>query len=172
MMNDARQLAMHEIRLRRICMVEVVEAAVVEAAAVEVDVEMEVVVLLMSVLLTWKESDGSKSGVKMIDGAWKMLCNKGCGWNSTHTTGFHNEQSRSALNFKLPPEHMWWRVSGKQYAAAGEAVILPSGADATQVVQDRQQMSALTGVVDQYMTGTDNAEMSSFLGDMRRALGN
>jgi hypothetical protein len=67
---------------------------------------------------------------------------------------------------------MWWRVSGKQYAAAGAAVILPSGADATQVVQDRQQMSALTGVVDQYMTGTDNAEMSSFLGDMRRALGN
>jgi len=120
----------------------------------------------------WKESDPSKSGVKMIDGAWKMLCNKGCGWNSTHTTGFHNEQSRSALNFKLPPEHMWWRVSGKQYAAAGAAVILPSGADATQVVQDRQQMSALTGVVDQYMTGTDNAEMSSFLGDMRRALGN
>ena len=124
----------------------------------------------------WKESEGSNSnsnsGVKMIDGAWKMLCNKGCGWNSTHTTGFHNEQSRSALNFKLPPEHMWWRVSGKQYAAAGAAVILPSGADATQVVQDRQQMRALTGVVDQYMTGTDNAEMSSFLGDMRRALGN
>jgi hypothetical protein len=89
----------------------------------------------------WKETEGSNSnshsGVKMIDGAWKMLCNKGCGWNSTHTTGFHNEQIRLALNFKLPPEHMWWRVSGKQYAAAAAAVILPSGADATQVVQDR-----------------------------------
>jgi hypothetical protein len=60
MMNDARQLAMHEIRLRRTYVVEVVEAAVVEAAvveaaAVEVDVEMEVVVLRMSVLLGRKQ---------------------------------------------------------------------------------------------------------------------
>jgi hypothetical protein len=51
MMNDARQLAMHEIRLMRTYVVEVVEAVVVEAAAVEVDVEMGVVVILMSVLL-------------------------------------------------------------------------------------------------------------------------
>ena len=96
----------------------------------------------------WKETEGSNSGVKMIDGAWQMLCNKGCGWNSLHTTGFHNEQSRSAANFKLPPDHMWWRLSGKQWAAAGAAVTLPSGADATQIIQDRQQMTALTGVID------------------------
>jgi hypothetical protein len=46
MMNNARQLAVHERRLRRTLVVEVVEAAVVE-----VDVELEVVVILMSVLL-------------------------------------------------------------------------------------------------------------------------
>jgi hypothetical protein len=50
MMNDARQLAMHERRLRRTQVVEVVEAA-----AVEVDVEPEVVVILMSVLLGRKQ---------------------------------------------------------------------------------------------------------------------
>jgi hypothetical protein len=22
----------------------------------------------------------------MVNGAWKMLCNKGCGWNESHTT--------------------------------------------------------------------------------------
>jgi len=111
----------------------------------------------------WKKSEGSNSGVNMIDGAWKMLCNKGCGWNTSHTTGYHNEQSRSIASFKVPPDHPYWLLSGKAWAAAGAAVTLPSGADATQIIQDRQQLTAMTGVVDRYMTGTDNAEMSSFL---------
>jgi len=38
----------------------------------------------------WDKSEGSNSGIKMIDGAWKMLCNKGCGWNTSHTTGYHS----------------------------------------------------------------------------------
>jgi hypothetical protein len=38
-------------------------------------------------------------------------------------------------------------------------VTLPSGAGATQTTM----LSRLTGVVDQYMTGTDNAELSAFL---------
>ena len=48
---------------------------------------------------------GTNSGVMMIDGAWKMLCNKGCGWNETHTTKFHDEHQRSAATFKVPPSH-------------------------------------------------------------------
>ena len=120
----------------------------------------------------WKETEGSNSGVKMINGAWKMLCNKGCGWNDTHTTGYHGEQQRSAANFLLPAGHPWWLLSGKAYVAAGAAVTLPSGVGATQTIQDRQQMTALTGIVDRYMTGTDNADMSAFLGDLRGALGN
>jgi hypothetical protein len=29
--------------------------------------------------------------VMMVNGAWKMLCNKGCGWNESHTTKYHDE---------------------------------------------------------------------------------
>jgi len=116
----------------------------------------------------WKETAGSNSGVKMIDGAWKMLCNKGCSWNETHTTKFHDEQKRSAANFVLPASHPFYLLSGKAYVAAGAAVTLPSGASATQT----SMLSRLTGVVDQYMTGTDNSELSAFLGDFRSALGN
>ena len=42
---------------------------------------------------------------------------------------------------------MWWRLSGKQWAAAGAAVTLPSGADATQIIQDRQQLTAMLGCI-------------------------
>jgi len=30
----------------------------------------------------------------MVNGAWKMLCNKGCGWNESHTTKYHDEHQQ------------------------------------------------------------------------------
>jgi hypothetical protein len=57
-------------------------------------------------------------------------------------------------------------------AAAAAAVILPSEAGATQTTIPASMLSRLTRVVDQHITSTDNAEMSSFLGDMRGALEN
>jgi hypothetical protein len=47
----------------------------------------------------------SNSGVMMANGAWKMLCNKGCGWNESHTTKYHDEHQRLAAMFKVPPHH-------------------------------------------------------------------
>ena len=52
----------------------------------------------------WSGSDGQRapwdsttkintSGVNMIDGVWKMLCNKGCGWNETRTKKFMRSSS-------------------------------------------------------------------------------
>ena len=39
-----------------------------------------------------KENGDTKSniGVQLFDGKWMCLCNKGCGFNNSHTTGFHN----------------------------------------------------------------------------------
>jgi hypothetical protein len=76
MMNDARQLAMHEKRLRRTYVVEVVEAAVVEAVAVEVDVEMEVVVLRMSVLLGRKQRAPTPTPTLVL--RWSTVLGKCC----------------------------------------------------------------------------------------------
>ena len=111
----------------------------------------------------------------MIDGAWKMLCNKGCGWNETHTTKFYDEHQRLAATFKVPPSHPYWLLSGKPYTAAAVAagVLNPSVAGATQIPTDSASLLAgLTGVVDRHLTNVESSEMSSFLGDLRDVLGN
>ena len=57
----------------------------------------------------WDSTTKSKiSGVNMIDGVWKMHCNKGCGWNDTHTTKYHEEQQQSVATSKVPPHHPLW----------------------------------------------------------------
>jgi hypothetical protein len=93
------------------------------AKDVEVEVAMEVVqvvglVLMGSVLLGTVQQKGNTSGVNMIDGVWKMHCSKGCGWNETHTTKFHEEQQQSVTTFKVPPHHPYWLCMGKPYSAA------------------------------------------------------
>jgi hypothetical protein len=57
----------------------------------------------------------------MINGVWKMRCNKGCGWNETHTTKFHEEQQQLVATLKVPPHHPYWLLSGKPYSAAAVA---------------------------------------------------
>ena len=71
----------------------------------------------------------------MIDGAWKMLCNKGCGWNDTHTSKYHEEQQQLVATLKMPPHHPFWLLLGKPYTAAAIAagVLTLSGAGAAQV---------------------------------------
>jgi hypothetical protein len=56
-----------------------------------------------------------------------MNCSK-CGINDTHTTKYHDEQLRNALNFRLPASHPWYITSGTPYQAAavvGSVVTLP-----------------------------------------------
>ncbi len=110
----------------------------------------------------------------MIDGAWKMLCNKGCGWNKSHTTKYHDEHQRSAATFKVPPHHPYWLLLGKLYTAAAIAagVLSPSVAGDTQVPTSVSVLDSLTGAVDQHITNVESAEMSSFLGELRNVLGN
>ena len=57
----------------------------------------------------------------MIDGVWKMRCNKGFGWNETHTTKFHEEHQRLVATFKVPPHHPYWLLLEKPYSAAAVA---------------------------------------------------
>ncbi len=109
----------------------------------------------------------------MVNGVWKMLCNKGCGWNESHTTKYHEEHQRSAATFKVPPHHPYWVLLGKLYAAAAVAagVLSPSVAGATQVPTSASVLASLTSVVDQHITNVKSAEMSSFLGELRNVLG-
>ena len=111
----------------------------------------------------------------MVNGAWKMLCNKGCGWNESHTTKYHHdEHQRSAATFKVPPHHPYWLLSEKPYTAAAVAagVLSPSMADATQVPTSASVLASLTGVIDRHITNVESAEMRSFLGKLCYVLGN
>ena len=103
-----------------------------------------------------------------------MLCNKGCGWNETHTTKFHDEHQRLAATFKVPPSHPYWLLSGKPYTAAAVAagVLNPSVAGATQSPGPASLLAGLTGVVDKHLTNVESSEMSSFLGELLNVLGN
>ncbi len=110
----------------------------------------------------------------MVNGAWKMLCNKGCGCNESHTTKYYDEHQRLASTFKVPPHHPYWLLLGKPYAAAAVAarVLRPSVAGATQVPTSVSVLASLTSVVDQHIANVKSAEMSSFLGELRNVLGN
>ncbi len=110
----------------------------------------------------------------MVNGAWKMLCNKGCGWNESHTTKYHDEHQQLAAMFKVPPHHPYWLLLGKPYAAATIAarVLNQSVAGATQVPTSASVLASLTSVVDRHITNVKSAEMSSFLGELRNVLGN
>ncbi len=108
----------------------------------------------------------------MVNGAWKMLCNKGCCWNES--TKNHDEHQRLAATFKVPPHHPYWLFLGKPYAAAAVAagVLNPSVAGATQVPTSASVLASSTSVVDQHITNVKSAEMSSLLGELHNVLGN
>ena len=110
----------------------------------------------------------------MIDGVWKMLCNKGCGWNETHTTRFHEAQQQSVATFKVPAHHPYWLLLGKPYSAGAVAtgLLTPSVAGAAQVPKPASVLAGLTGVIDQYITNVESAEMSSSLEELHNVLGN
>jgi hypothetical protein len=110
----------------------------------------------------------------MVNGAWKMLCNKGCGWNESHTTKYHDEHQRSAATFKVAPHHPYWLLLGKPYTAAAIAagVLSPSMAGATQVPTSASVLASLMGVINRQITNVESAKMSSFLGELCSVLGN
>ncbi len=110
----------------------------------------------------------------MINGAWKMLCNKGCGWNESHTTKYHDEHQQSAATFKVPPHHPYWLLLGNPYTAAAVAAgeLSQSVAGATQVPTSASVPTSLTGDFDRHITNVESAEMSSFLGELCNVLGN
>ncbi len=73
--------------------------AVVDAAA-EVALLVEAVAMLGNQTNTrrkWKGNDAKVSavlttigGIGKLNGKWSMVC-KSCGWNTTHTTGYHDK---------------------------------------------------------------------------------
>ena len=60
------------------------------------------------------------NGVQKHNNMQHMLCNKGCGWNTTHTTGFHAAfiANPSACPDALPPTHPFHQKVTKELCHA------------------------------------------------------
>jgi hypothetical protein len=108
-------------------------------------------------------------GVRKHKGKWSMMC-KSCGWNTTHTTRFHDSYVKDPASYSLPATHLFWIKSGKSPSekgcgASAPAVAIPPAASATSLLSS--QMGPL---IVQYQTRPDDSKFSSFLADFQRAL--
>ncbi len=56
---------------------------------------------------------------------WSMMC-KSCGWNTTHTTGFHDSYAKDPASFSLPATHLFWTKSGKSPSEKGGGASAPA----------------------------------------------
>jgi hypothetical protein len=111
----------------------------------------------------------TSGGVGKHKGKWSMMC-KSCGWNTTHTTGFHDSYAKDPASFSLPATHLFWTKFGKSPSekgggASAPAVAIPSVVSAASLLSS--QMSPL---IAQYQTRSDDSKFTSFLADFQRAL--
>ena len=68
-----------------------------------------------------KEWGPPKSGeaVRKIKKRLYCACSKGCGWNQTHSTKYHDDWERDPANFKLPASHVFNIEKAKFNAVRG-----------------------------------------------------
>ncbi len=95
---------------------------------------------------------------------------KSCGWNTTHTTGFHDSYVEDPALFSLPATHLFLTKSGKSPSEKGRrasapAVAIPPVASAASSLSSR-----MGPLIAQYQTRFNDSEFSSFLADFQRAL--
>ncbi len=67
----------------------------------------------------------TSSGVRKHKGEWSMMC-KSCGWNTTHTTGFHDSYAKNPAAFSLPATHLFWTKSSKSPSEKGGGASAPT----------------------------------------------
>ncbi len=92
----------------------------------------------------WKSNVKAMNAVTTSGGVgkhkvtWSMMC-KSCGWNTTHTTGFHDSYAKDHALFSLPATHLFWTKSGKSPyekggGASAPAMAVPSVASAASLL--------------------------------------
>ena len=128
----------------------------------------------------WKGNDAkvsaaltTNSGIGKHNGKWSMVC-KSCGWNTTHTTGFHDKWVADPKSFSLPATHLFWSKSGKTPPEGGgggsttpTVAITPTAASGTSVGSLSLRVGPL---IAQYKTNTEDGQFASFLADFERVL--
>ena len=133
----------------------------------------------------------SNNGVQIVDGKWMCLCNKGCGFNKSHTTGFYDTWAACVKNnqpFTLPATHVFKKMvsgsntvpqvasnngGGTQYpppinvgTSPDLVVSLHHMGDA---VPDSQYSVQKKAVCEHHKNYVSDPEISSFISDLQKA---
>jgi hypothetical protein len=100
----------------------------------------------------------TSGGVGKHKGKWSMMC-KYCGWNTTHTTGFHDSYAKDPASFSLPATHLFWTKPGKTPSEKGRgasapAVAIPPVASAASLLSSRMGQ-----LIAQYRTRLDDSKL-------------
>ena len=102
-----------------------------------------------------------------------MVC-KSCGWNTTHTNGYHYKWVADPKSFSLPTTHFFWSKSGKTPLEEGNSGSLVPTLAATTTMASVTSVSLLSSrvgpLIAQYKTNTEDRQFASFLADFKRAL--
>ncbi len=111
----------------------------------------------------------TSGGIGKHKGKWSMM-SKICGWNTTHTKGFHDSFAKDLALFSLPATHLFWTKSGKSPSekgcgASAPAVAIPPVASAASLLSSRMGPQ-----IAQYWIRLDDSKFTSFLADFKRAL--
>jgi hypothetical protein len=93
-----------------------------------------------------------------------MMNCKSCGWNDTHTSGYHGEWSCNQSTFQLPGTHIFWSESGTTPSA--EKGPAPASSSTTHGVSKGQ----LSGLISRYKTKTDDGAFVSILSEFEGLL--
>ena len=130
----------------------------------------------------WKGNDAkvsavltTYSGIGKHNGKWSMVF-KSCGWNTTHTTGFHDKwvADPKSKSFSLPASHLFWSKSGKNPPeGGGVGSTTPTAAITTTTasVTSGSSLSSRVGpLIAQYKTNTEDGLFASFFADFERVL--
>jgi hypothetical protein len=94
-----------------------------------------------------------------------MMNCKSCGWNESHTSGFHGEWDRNQSTFRIPSTHTFWTKSGTTPSA--EKGPTPAAAGTASSGVSRGQLS---GLINRYKTESDNGAFTSFLSEFEGLL--
>ena len=97
-----------------------------------------------------------------------MKCNKGCGWNTTHTSKYCDEFKRNGASFKVPASHPYWTLSKKAHpdAATGSTIPPAGSSDGSQSTMSNCMIS----MINDQITQTENSGVASFLSEMKNSL--
>jgi hypothetical protein len=98
-----------------------------------------------------------------------MKCNKGCGWNTTHTTRCCDEFKCNGASFAVHPLHPYWAFSKKAHpsASASGSTIPSAGSSAGSQSTMSDRMISL---INRQMTQTENSDMTSLLAELKNCL--